>query len=319
METEPQQNFGPHWEVAARSIISPKPETLPENQDNYLLIDSNGLALYQEAHQACYQQLENWPAGYGRVAVMDGMGGHSSGRQVAEAVAKGLLQIPATDNINQLSEQLLALHQQLQQQFHADSQHPGCTLTLLELQPDGDALLYHVGDSRLYRINPQHADCLTVDHVPDTRQAINNQISETDWRQGVFNQFGHIISQAFVLGGDLSGKDQAADSLYELSDSNLPHYLQGLGDRRRITSESDTFYLLGTDGLWARQAPQPIIDNWPNILYARQGKLNHLLDDIFFDLALRYEEDVAPDYEKDPYAREEHLDNCTGIALRRLS
>ncbi|MFL6656978.1 MAG: PP2C family protein-serine/threonine phosphatase, partial [Massilia sp.] len=146
-----QLHFGPMLDIAARSAAGAN----PENQDNFLLIDHHGLAQYLNGQQLQQRQVQNWPVGHARVAVLDGMGGHGRGREAAEAVVTGLLAMPACTSLAQLSEQLDSLHSYLQTHFSAGvapDRRPGTTLTLLELRPGQPPLLFHVGDSRLYEI-----------------------------------------------------------------------------------------------------------------------------------------------------------------------
>lgn len=93
-------------------------------------------------------QLLNWPPGHQRVAVLDGMGGHSHGR-AAEQTVEGLLDLPAADHLDGLSAGLNALHQRLHQQFLMAGWESGCTLILLEIPSAGPAMLFHVGFASL--------------------------------------------------------------------------------------------------------------------------------------------------------------------------
>jgi len=314
---EQRQDFGPHWEIAVRTIISPLVKTLPENQDNYLLIDTRGLGRCLVDHKDSYHQVSDWPQGHIRVALMDGMGGHDNGRQVAEATAQGLLEIPATEDVDTLSRNLEALHERLQTRFQDAQRSPGSTLTLIEIPPNAQPLLFHVGDSRLYEIDQQQARCLTVDHVPSLHAALAGNLSAEQWHEQVHKYGGNTISQAFVMGNDLNPDTHAQDKLYAITEDRLPDYLQGLSDRRSLSLEQGKTYLIGSDGLWARNDPQAFIKRWPEMFKDQNAPLQRLLDDLFFELIILYESDPEPDYKKDPYARREHLDNCTAIALRR--
>ncbi|UUZ49200.1 hypothetical protein LP420_01780 [Massilia sp. B-10] len=140
-----------------------------ENQDNYLLIDASGLARFLKDQQPQEQRIHGWPPGHARVAVLDGMGGHGRGREAAEAVVQGLLAIPPCASLGELAASLDALHTTLQHHFAVDDAddkrprhhaHPARTA-----QPAQAALLYHVGDSRLYEVAGGRITPLTVDHV----------------------------------------------------------------------------------------------------------------------------------------------------------
>ena len=168
----PPLDFHHRLDVAVRSILSPTSNGRKENQDNYLIVDVTGQAQFLSSQQPQQQQLPDWPAGHCRFAILDGMGGHSFGREAAELTVAGLLEIPATENLDELSDYLDNLHLRLHQQMHTNDAEPGCTLTLLEVPPLGPALLFHAGDSRLYAIDEQRADYLTIDHVPATKFAL---------------------------------------------------------------------------------------------------------------------------------------------------
>ena len=105
-------------EIAVRSLLSPTGHGRRENQDNFLTVDSLGQARLLWHEQETQLRLADWPAGHRRLAVLDGMGGHSHGREAAEKAIEGLLGLPAATDIVQLSEALNALHQRLYQEFH---------------------------------------------------------------------------------------------------------------------------------------------------------------------------------------------------------
>ncbi|MCG2584527.1 PP2C family serine/threonine-protein phosphatase [Massilia sp. TS11] len=266
----PPLDFGP-YEVAARSSVGPAPARA-ENQDNYLLIDTRGQAEFLRGQQVARHQLAHWPAGHVRVAVLDGMGGHGQGREVSEAVVAGLLSLPAASNQASLNHALDTLHQQLQAHF-ADSpgRRPGTTLTLLELPPGGPALLYHVGDSRLYALTGAGAQPLTVDHVPATSYALAGLLDAAGWWQQVHGEHRAQISQAFILGNALRQPQHLADGLYPLTPLNLPDYLAALADRRALALAPATSYVLASDGCWACADPAAWVAQWPALLAGAPG------------------------------------------------
>ena len=145
-------SFGP-FDVAARSRLGAGPRLRAENQDNVVLVDTAGEAVFLRDGQPQRRRLDGWRAGHARLAVLDGMGGHGHGRDAAEAVAAGLLALPPCDAPDELARRLDLLHAELQHRFAGSSgPRPGTTLTLLELRAGDVPLLYHVGDSRLYEI-----------------------------------------------------------------------------------------------------------------------------------------------------------------------
>jgi serine/threonine protein phosphatase PrpC len=299
--------FGPHFDVAARTCASADPKLRLENQDNYLLIDGSGCAVYREDQQEQSRQLHGWPAGHMRIAVLDGMGGHGHGRQATEAVVAGLMAIPACDSLGELSMHLDALHTDLQHHFSAgasrEDKRPGTTLTMLELRPGQAPLLYHVGDSRLYEITPDKLRPLTVDHVPATTFAMSGLLDEREWWQQVHGEHRSQISQAFILGNAFSDSNMLNDPLFELNAVNLPPFLFELGDRRALELRKGCTYLLATDGFWACADPYDWVGRWPELLAGTSCSARAALDALFDEIM------IAP-------PRGLHTDNLTAIALR---
>ena len=305
--TDPQ-DFGPGLAIAARSSASISRLQTPENQDNLLLIDATGRAVFLRDQAQCSATVPGWPQGHVRVAVMDGMGGHGHGREAAEAVATGLLDIPACTTQAQLDGQLDALHAHLQARFRqpgdSDSfRRPGTTLTLLEIAPGRAPLLYHAGDSRLYEISAQAARPLTVDHVPATCFAMHGMLDEQEWWQQVHGEHRPQISQAYILGNAFVNPQVLEDRLLPLDAARLPPFLRALGDRRAIAVRPDALYLLATDGFWSCGRPLEWTARWPALMTRPGHEPGAALDALFADYAAH-----PP--------RELHIDNLTAIVLR---
>lgn len=283
MATPNPNSFG-RFEVAVKTLCSPVPDGRQENQDNYLLVDGDGQARFLQDQQPQYAQYSEWPTGHLRLVVLDGMGGHAKGRMATEQTVSGLLNIPATTNIGSLSDAMERLHRQLHELLHRNADEPGCTLTLVEIPPVGPALVFHVGDSRLYAIDDQRATVLTVDHVPITRMALLGLVGQEEWYHQVHENTSSQISQAFVLGNSLSCHSRyefLSEELFELHDGNLPAFLRGKGDRRTLALEAGYTYLLSSDGLWHLHQPQPFIQSWPALLTRSDKPLAEQLDQIF--------------------------------------
>lgn len=304
-------DFGPGLDIAAHSAASAwaGSDASPalENQDNLVLIDASGRAVIMHAQIERALQLPGWPRGHVRLAVLDGMGGHGYGRQAAEAVAAGLLRMPACTSLDQLTARLDALHAQLQQQFSTPGEsgrarRPGTTLTLLELPPQQAPLLYHVGDSRLYEITPERAQALTIDHVPATAFAMQGMLDAQEWWRQVHGEHRPQIAQAFILGNAFADPQRLDDALWALGGARLPAFLQPLADRRALAVRSDAVYLLATDGFWACRRPQQWVSQWPQLLGCA-GSAAGAIGALFGSFR------SAP-----PSGL--HLDNMTAIALR---
>ncbi len=302
-----QLRFGPHFDVAVRSAAAARADSALENQDNYLLIDGAGLACYLDNQSEHLQQVPGWPPGHIRLAVLDGMGGHGRGREAAQAVVAGLIGLPACDTLGELSGRLDALHDSLQHYFGGDlapAKRPGTTLTMLELRPGQPALLYHVGDSRLYEIVEGAAKPLTIDHVPATAFAIEGLLTEGEWWQQVHGEHRSQISQAFILGNAFANPAQLSDPLYALSPLNLPAFLFHLADRRALELDPRAVYVLASDGFWACPAAPSWLQRWP-ALFDGSGSAREMVDRLFQEIG-----------EQPP--RELYPDNITAIVLRSV-
>jgi serine/threonine protein phosphatase PrpC len=298
--------FSPHLDVAARTSAGANPATQLENQDNFLTIDGEGRAAFMREQEPEHQQVQGWVAGHIRLAVLDGMGGHGRGREAAEAVVAGLLQIPPCTSNAQLSAHLDRLHAQLQEEFAGGDtdKRPGTTLTLLEIPPGQAPMLYHVGDSRLYEITPQRVLPLTVDHVPATAFAMAGVLDEQEWWQQVHGEHRSQICQAFILGNAFADPSRLSDPLFELTPPTLPPFLRHLPDRRAIELRADSVYVLATDGFWSCAQPHLWISRWPALL-ARGSNAGAMADLLFDEIT------SCP-----PPAL--HIDNLTAIVLRPL-
>lgn len=298
-------HFAPRLDVAARSAAGAGPSVRPENQDNFLLIDTDGVARYLHDQEPRQQTIPSWTKGHARVAVLDGMGGHGRGREAAEAVVAGLLAMPPCTTLGQLTASLDELHMRLQGEFGGDSaasNRPGTTLTMLELRPGQAALLYHVGDSRLYEITSRQAIPLTVDHVPATVCAMAGVMDEDEWWHQVHGEHRSQITQAFILGNAFADPAVLNDPLFALSPLNLPPFLYHLPDRRAMELMPGSVYLLATDGFWACDNPAAWVGRWPGLLHASRSAeeiCNALFDEI----------EARP-------PRGLHPDNLTAIVLR---
>jgi serine/threonine protein phosphatase PrpC len=291
-------------DLAARSSVGAGPHARTENQDNFLTIDTDGMATYLVGQVVCQRQVAGWPRGHARVAVLDGMGGHGHGREAAEAVVAGLLYLPACTSIDTLEQALDALHVELQQAFAGEpGRRPGTTLTMLEIPPGGEALLYHVGDSRLYAIGAAAIAPLTVDHVPATAFAMAGAMEEQEWWQQVHGEHRPQISQAFMLGNAFSNPALLADALYQLTPNNLPAWLAHLADRRVLALQPGVTYVLATDGFWSCPRAQAWVARWP-ALVAHCADAAAVVSALFREVTQHPPAGLAPD-------------NLTAVVLRR--
>lgn len=290
-------------DLAARSSIGSGSDARTENQDNYLVIDAGGMARYLVGQAESRRQVAGWPQGHVRVAVLDGMGGHGHGREAAEAVVAGLLYLPAFTQADALAAALDALHGELQLAFASEpGRRPGTTLTMLDIPPGQDALLYHVGDSRLYAIGRDTIVPLTVDHVPATGFAMDGALGPHDWWEQVHGEHRPQISQAFMLGNAFANPALLADGLFPLTADNLPPWLATLADRRTIALQPHLTYVLATDGFWSCPRARQWMARWPALVHG-SGDAHAAVTALFAEL-----ETHPP--------RGMHPDNATAIALR---
>lgn len=300
----PPTQFTRHLDVAARSSAGVHGASL-ENQDNYLLVDGSGRARYLLDEREHVTTLPGWPAGHARLAVLDGMGGHGNGREAAQAAVESLLGILPCTTLAQLSGELDLLHTRLQEEFDATlpagDKRPGTTLTLLEIPPAGRAMLYHVGDSRLYEIAGEDIAPLTVDHVPATAALMDGLMAEDEWWDEVHAHHRPQISQAFILGNTFAMPGALTGSLYELTPGRLPPFLRHLGDRRLVELSPLKTYVLATDGFWSCAEANRWVARWPCIV----GPAKHASDKV--DALFREMEEHTPP--------QLHVDNLTAIVI----
>jgi len=261
-------------DVAAASRLGLGPRLREENQDNLLLIDTAGQAVWLQDQQPQRRRLAGWREGHARLAVLDGMGGHGHGREAAEAVVEGLLAMPPCDSADELAQRLDVLHAGLQRHFAqlpGPGPRPGTTLTMIELPAGAAPLVYHVGDSRLYEITRERVAPITVDHVPPTAFAMAGLLGEQEWWQQVHGEHRPQVSQAFILGNAFANPAHLEDPLYALTPQNLPSWLRALPDRRPLQLRPGASYLLATDGLWSCSDPYGWVAQWPQLLAGSLG------------------------------------------------
>ncbi|MDP3668222.1 MAG: hypothetical protein WA191_06220 [Telluria sp.] len=73
--------FGPGLDVAACTRAAADPQSRLENQDNLLLIDTHGRAVFMRDQQQQHQRVSGWPQGHARLAVFERCGSARAMRQ----------------------------------------------------------------------------------------------------------------------------------------------------------------------------------------------------------------------------------------------
>ncbi len=93
-----------------RSVAYSRKGRREENQDNFLIVEPDGATGWLENQQPVETQVSAWDERYARVAVLDGMGGHHNGREIAEAAAGELLNLPPQTDIPSFRGRIEAIH-----------------------------------------------------------------------------------------------------------------------------------------------------------------------------------------------------------------
>ena len=242
-QTELEADPDPKWQLIAASDRGPR----DENQDNYLIISTQGQYEYLLNEKKQSGKLDHWPAGFFRLAIADGMGGHNNGRQASEAVIQALLKLEFQKNPEPLRDELLKIHNKLFDQFHQGVRTPGSTLVMADIDPDGNAVIANIGDSRAYLYQNAKWKLLSRDHSEAEFAYRDKEISEQDYANSLLQNTNRIV-QAMIFGS--SGI--IADS------SGIKHkqHLQEL----RVELEKDVLtqqikagdvLMLASDGVWS--------------------------------------------------------------------
>lgn len=253
MSTAPA-HAGCDW--AWRGVASTTGAAGKLNQDNLVVVGPDGGAVWLSDGGVAGGKVDSWPAGHCRFAVLDGMGAHRDGARVSEHVARALAAMPAFHELGALSRALDRLHADTRALFADGSVRPaGTTLLVLEVPADGAALVYHVGDSRLFRLDDDGLDILTVDHCPATARLLRGELDAEQWQREVYERPHRELTQAFGLGRIVPGIRTPAAGLSELRAVELPSFIATLPDRRTLPLDGGATLLLATDGLWSVRDP----------------------------------------------------------------
>lgn len=181
------------------------------NEDSYLVVD-----------QYCMgYDLEKFGLFF---VIADGLGGHAAGEIASKMACEEAVSAyyngdamarQGSDgsefNVSRLEKTLWSAHHKIVNfsKEHNEFSGMGTTLSALALTKD-QALIAHVGDSRIYRLRNQSCERMTIDHTEnqlllDTGKIQSGQESNHCYR--------HIITQALGGGGALTSVFTRAENL----------------------------------------------------------------------------------------------------------
>lgn len=229
-----------------------------ENQDNYLIINTQGQCEYLLNENKYHHTLEDWPKGHIRLAIADGMGGHNNGRQAAEAVVLALLKLDFQTKPEAFRKALFNIHNKLFSQFHQGARTPGSTLVIADIDPKGNAVIANIGDSRAYLYRDNKWQLITTDHSEAEFAYRDNEISEEIYKRSLQHNTNRIV-QAMIFGSSgiianqagIKQKQHIQELRIELGKDIFKQQIK-LGD----------ILMLASDGLWSGRknnlSPSPI-------------------------------------------------------------
>ncbi|MFO1235961.1 MAG: protein phosphatase 2C domain-containing protein [Alphaproteobacteria bacterium] len=160
-------------------------------------------------------------------AVADGMGGHLHGRFASDTVTRGLSYVTTTgvfaDDVSEVQRAVNAANRIVYDR--ATMQGVTIGTTLAALYTDGvQAVVFWVGDSRVYRFRDGALEQLTRDHTQVRHLLDTRQITGEEARN---HPMGHVLTRAIGV-----------DPIVRI-------------DMRAIDVEPDDIFLLCSDGLTA--------------------------------------------------------------------
>lgn len=181
------------------------------NEDSYLVVD-----------QYCTDyDLEKFGLFF---VIADGLGGHAAGEIASKMACEEAVSVyyngdamarqgsdGSESNVSRLEKTLWSVHDRIINfsREHDELRGMGTTLSALALIND-QALIAHVGDSRIYRFRNHSCERMTIDHTEnqlliDTGKIQSGQESNHCCR--------HIITQALGGGGDLASVFTRAENV----------------------------------------------------------------------------------------------------------
>lgn len=189
--------------------------------ENVRHFEKSDIGLRRHNNEDSYLVVDQYCTGYNLeklglfFVIADGLGGHAAGeiasRMACEAAVSAYYNGDAMarhsrdeseSNVSRLEKTLWSVHHKIVNfaKEHDELRGMGTTLSALALTND-QALIAHVGDSRIYRFRNHSCERMTIDHTEnqlliDTGKIRSGQESNHCYR--------HIITQALGGGGDLT-------------------------------------------------------------------------------------------------------------------
>lgn len=172
------------------------------NEDSYLIVD-----------QYCtHYDLQKFGLFF---VIADGMGGHAAGEIASKMACEAAVSAyyngdvifengrdESELNVWRLEKTLWSAHNKIVNfaKEHDELRGMGTTLSALALAND-QALIAHVGDSRIYRFRNHSCERMTIDHTGNQLLIDTGKIQP---EQEINHCYRHIITQALGGGGDLA-------------------------------------------------------------------------------------------------------------------
>lgn len=220
-----------------------------ENQDNYLIIDQDGCFRSLKNEKIDIGVIPNWPQQNTRLAVADGMGGHQSGREVAENLIEHLKYLPFQADVESFKTNLEKIHQDLFNQYHQGNKSAGSTLVIADIDGKGNTVIACIGDSRIYRNDGTSWNLLSRDHTILEFQWRDEEISAQEYNHHL-QENNHALAQAMGFGS--SGViPHSNGQKYRKHNPNIRIEI-GI-DVKKIKLAPNQILYLASDGLWNQQ------------------------------------------------------------------
>lgn len=236
---------GGRIEVAAVSHQGPR----RGNEDAFLIVLPDGSAWRMADQRLVADTAPCWGGGdWLRVAVLDGMGGHSQGGETAETAAALLLRQPPKDSPEALRDMVMALHADLLARAGGPGVS-GCTLVMADIDLSrGILCLIHCGDSPAWLCHHDISRKVSRDH----------RVAEYAFRDGEISRHEYEASLAVTSNRLCQALGFGSFQAYSRAESNLnPNLRIDVGaafapdhaDAFRMAVGDGDVLLLASDGI----------------------------------------------------------------------